>query len=97
MGEDIKIGDFLRCHRKLVMTDDKAICAKKGDVFEIVGLEGSDLIIMTYCGQLIASKHYFSKYKTSGSFYGFYFHLITKEEKEEIETKINDFLSDWWK
>jgi hypothetical protein len=86
-----KVGDFLFCHTPLVMEDDGEVCSIKGKSYEIITIfkETKDLQIMSEC-----FNHTFSSETDSNYWYGIWFDLITKEEKDKISGIIDNIFNE---
>jgi hypothetical protein len=83
-------GDFLVCHTPLVMSDDGEVCSIKGKHYEIVKIRSNkDLDIMSEC-----YNHTFSSDADSDYWYGIWFDLFTKEEKNEISGIIDNIFDE---
>jgi hypothetical protein len=86
-----KVGDFLFCHTPLVMEDDGEVCTIKGKSYEIITIfkVTKDLEIMSEC-----FNHTFSSETDSDYWYGIWFDLITKEEKDKISGIIDNIFDE---
>jgi len=84
-------GDFLVCHTPLVMSDDGEVCSIKGKHYEIIKIRerSKDLEIIGECGN-----HTFSSDADSDYWYGIWFDLFTKEEKNEISGIIDNIFDE---
>jgi hypothetical protein len=83
-------GDFLVCHTPLVMSDDGEVCSIKGKHYEIIKIRSNkNLDIMSEC-----SNHTFSSETDSNYWYGIWFDLITKEEKDKISGIIDNIFDE---
>jgi hypothetical protein len=84
-------GDFLVCHTPLVMSDDGEVCSIKGKHYEIIKIRewSKDLEIIGECGN-----HTFSSDVDSDYWYGIWFDLFTKEEKNEISGLIDNIFDE---
>jgi len=86
-----KVGDFLFCHTPLVMEDDGEVCSIKGKSYEIITIfkDSKNLQIMSECYH-----HTFSNETDSDYWYGIWFDLITKEEKDKISGIIDNIFDE---